>query len=349
MKIAELQIRPGAQFHVGRVAADPEIALNESSDWIHSDTLFSALINIAAKVFPSETDTIAGHFRNGDIRFSSIFYFMEEEGRPRIYFLPKPLHYNLLVKYDFKQWAGVQFISKSIWEQGILPEKWEQRCTAYQGSFLVLKTEISGRALKYDNEIRIFNSPTLPKVAVHKQREEDSFYYTSNFQIPDNSSFVPGLKIGMYFLLDVKASFEADPIYKKIMSLLALLPDEGLGGERSTGCGRFDGLNLLTYDWLLPESNARVAISLVSPSKGDFGKMKQYRTVLRGGRSDRRIPRPLKVVRMLTEGSIFESEPEGDIADISPSKKHGKFFRYGKALTLPAHPDSLTYEPTKDK
>ena len=94
MNAVILKCKPFSAFHFGQVAVDADTSLNDTSEFLHSDTLFSAIINLAARVYPSEVNTLLALFGHNDVlpkvRLSSGFYCLQK-GESFLYFLPKPL------------------------------------------------------------------------------------------------------------------------------------------------------------------------------------------------------------------------------------------------------------------
>lgn len=72
----------GGQYHLG------EAGLDDTSDILHADTLFSALTNIYAMAF-SGADRFVNMVDEGKLRFSSCFYALLAPDKP-VFFLPKP-------------------------------------------------------------------------------------------------------------------------------------------------------------------------------------------------------------------------------------------------------------------
>jgi CRISPR-associated protein Csm4 len=126
-----------------------------------------------------------------------------------------------------------------------------------------------------------------------------------------------------------------------------LLAEEGIGGERSSGAGKF------TPEWLdLPsqwqeiinfdQPNCYSLISLFwqSPLPSDLTNASYYEIQERGGWigspfSGRQLRR--KMVRMFTEGSVFDFLPQGQLANVTPInfQKIHNIYRSGISLSLP--------------
>jgi CRISPR-associated protein Csm4 len=338
MQAIILKCTPNSQFHFGQVAVDADTSLNDTSDFIHSDTLFSALINLANKAFPNDVHkvlTLLGHgATEPKLRLSSAFYCLEKGGQ-YLYFLPKPLNSQLTIEKEHKQLKKIQFISKAVWEQRLTPDNWlkEQGCKIIQKSFVVTAQEYLDFTLKADDDI--FKTEPLPKVAIHKQEKANSFYYQTNIQIGKLSE----AHIHFYFLLD---GFEKlnDTEKSIITILLKMLPSEGIGGERTTGCGIFKGMTQKEFNVSNNAANQFVTLSLTNPSsKEEFATFLQYDIIKRGGRRlgvaiDSEKGSFLKRINMITEGSVVSKQIRGRIQDISPEEDKS-YLRNGIGFALP--------------
>lgn len=343
MKAIILKCTPLNQFHFGQVAVDADTSLNDTSNFIHSDTLFSALINLTANIFPDEIDVVLKLLGKGivepKLRLSSAFYCLELNGQ-MLYFLPKPLNSQLTIGKEHKILKKIQFISKGVWEQGILPDKWigkGQGCKVIQKTFVVTDDEFA--LFKLTNESCICNSVTLPKVAIHQLSKENSFYYQTNIQIGKLDDTL----IHYYFLMDGWENLNATE--KSIVDiLLKMLPSVGIGGERTTGCGIFKGIEQKEFGIQAKAINQFVTVSLTNPAtKEEFAAFQEYDIVKRGGRrlgvAETAKGRLLKRINMITEGSVTNAQVNGRIQDISPDDKVLKdetpYLRSGICFSLP--------------
>ncbi|MFA6843712.1 MAG: hypothetical protein WCR33_04850, partial [Bacilli bacterium] len=202
---------------------------------------------------------------------------------------------------------------------------------------------------EYDNEkaiqIKLFGITNIPQVRVHTNEEKGNFYQTINVQIADNRDLFSKLAIHFYFLLQKMPS-------KNLETVFNMLPYEGIGGQRSTGCGQVQTVHY-TETNLFDSLNGDVflALSKIIPTQLDLDKMGEntfYKTTIRGGRIlkkydktendvniDPKIER-LKQIRMIDEGAIFEQEVKGRMRDLCPVDGiyNKPYFRYGKAFLL---------------
>ncbi|MEW6498366.1 MAG: type III-A CRISPR-associated RAMP protein Csm4, partial [Cyanobacteriota bacterium] len=155
---------------------------------------------------------------------------------------------------------------------------------------------------------------------------------------------------GLYFLIHFpKADAQ---LADKLQAALHLLGEEGLGGERSSGAGRFEVQWLdLPEIWQsilnLPEQsvhhclislfwdNEPATLAQLITDTNDAS----YEIIERGGWiaspfSGRQLRR--KMVRMFSEGSVFPARPVGKLADVKPAQfDTHQIYRNGIALSLP--------------
>ncbi len=338
MKTIILHCKPNTRFHFGKVGIDPDASLNDTSHHLHSDTLYSAIINIAVRLYGDMSDEfneILLAFEEGEIKLSSVFYCIENEN-DRVYFLPKPYHWQREVKDKFKEYNKIKFISKGIWEQGIHPSKWEAETVLIQNQFRALKSEFSDETLSTLKDFKIYKVDTQPKVFVSKQIQEDSLYFLNNVIIADNSEIVTGLKPLLYFLIDAKDDdFYKSAAYLHILACIRMLPTEGIGGERSSGSGLFEKISINDEFELKLESEMKATLSLYTPKEEkEMEVWNAWQTIQRGGRRTYEHGN-LKYINMLREGSVFNNSVEGHISDISEGSGRGIYKRYGKAFCIP--------------
>lgn len=351
-------------------------SLNTISTIIHSDTLFSALVINYLKLYGEDDSQLSlkdfiALFRKGNIKISSAFHCIEKVAENEseekkkdseyLYFLPKPDAYNLKEEDDnHKATKKVAFLSKGLWGKNPFNTHYEH---IMGGTHAIDAKELEAFDLnqlkrgKILADVKLTGQNFLPKVVVHKKTQEDSYYSVSNVQLmpiqlksktPEKKRFLP---IHFYFLMENEGL--TDLQLKRLKACIYLLEDEGIGGERSVGCGRIEGVEF--RDWeavkiaeppkgsdekVIP-FNARCTLSLTIPKNNtDFKKYDFYKLLKRGGSAigvgtDNRYAR--KQVRMVKEGAIVSAEVEGSIADISPDKAaKDSILRYGKALTIEA-------------
>lgn len=328
-----LKCNTATKFHSGKIRVDTTNMLEDSSEILHSDTLFSALVNLAAKVMPNQIEDFIRLFEENKLKISSIFYCLEKEDK-YIYFLPKPLNFNILQSgKDRKSVKKVKYISKGIWEQKIDVTQWfdATKCTVIQNKFVCLNEELVdlGIEAKHRQLLRFFDEIATPKVHVHKKRsDKDNRYYSqANVHIADNEGVV---NVHLFFLLQENLEEQEK---KQFNTLLALLPFEGIGGDRSAGSGIFEGINQKAFS-IKNQNGKAISLSLSIPANDkEFSAYENYEFSLRGGRQTH-ADGILKRVRVVNEGAVLNADIHGNIVDISNDTSKVTYLRNGKCLTL---------------
>lgn len=163
----------------------------------------------------------------------------------------------------------------------------------------------------------------LPKVAVDRVTANTSIYYVSLLKFKDG---------GFYFLVDGKT--------REIEIALKYLADEGIGGKRTWGLGRFE-FEFEDFNFKTPKnSNAFVTLSVVFPQ--NLESIVFWKPIIRGGWTlkGKQIRKPRII--MVSEGSVFSGEEHGRVVDLDEfvegfSAKVGhKVFINGKSFLIPA-------------
>jgi CRISPR-associated protein Csm4 len=144
-----------------------------------------------------------------------------------------------------------------------------------------------------------------------------------------------GTKVHFYFLLDIE-NLTTDET-KLLNQVLYLLPYEGIGGERTTGCGLFLGFVKQAFNLQVIDNQYFVSISLVNPNHNEeFQAFKNYQIVTRGGRQiGQSGGQILKKVNMIAEGAVVAQAIRGRIVSIAPAGLKTPYLRNGIAMTLP--------------
>jgi CRISPR-associated protein Csm4 len=322
------------------------IGIEETSERVRSDTLFSAWMSAYARLFgKNEVEELLQKFLHDSppTRMSSTFIYCQD-GERTIYYLPRPLKFP--IKYPegddsefFKTYKKLNYIPLEIWQRWYQGEGF----TNSDAQELIVQ-QTKGKS---DGELQrgkdyyknAFKIGQIPKTTVDRVTRATNFYHTGfvQFGAEKNPS-------GLYFLLYFPQSDRQ--IENDLHAALNLLGEEGLGGERSTGAGRF------TAQWLeLPETWQNIVsfsegtyYTLMSlfwelPLPEGFLKHASYDVQERGGWiaspfSGRQLRR--QFVRMFTEGSVFTAEPQGKLANVTPQgfETHA-IYRSGISLSLP--------------
>lgn len=305
-----------SRLHIGEDY--PGIGMESSASVIHSDTLFSAIVNqwamLPAKNGNLPLKKLLEQFKKEEPPFliSSAFYFRSTD-KGTTYYLPKPLvddpKLMELKAVRHLELADFIKIARGEWFEGNLPQ---------------------------DPEDEIVKPLYSPRISLDRINSGSNLFHAETITFRNG---------GLYFIIHLK-DISLLPTLRLCLNLLA---EAGLGGERSTGCGLFEWSELSIEkdpQWeplweLEKESNNKFClISLCFPRKEEVNNLIGYNLALRKGwiySTSTNLQLKRKTCQMLGEGSIFSKEPKGDMADVTPGefKKIHSVYRYGKAFTLP--------------
>lgn len=352
------------------------IGLESTSERVSSDTLFSALFSTYARCYgKTGVEALLTKFQENPqsppFRLSSTFVYRRVPNKNgSIDYLPKllelPKNYpagNDDLEFT-KTFKSLNYLPLPIWRRWYQGDGFDESDRAQ----LIAKTEknesgYKGKLLDQAGTFdygKAFASYQLPKVAVDRTTRATNFYHTGLVQYAwepsRNSSSVeeegdePVVSLaGLYFLIQFA---ESNSVVDELHAALVLLGEEGIGGERSSGAGRFQVEWLdLTKEWqdvVHFKGNHHGLISLFWEhplTKGLLTDATRYELQERGGwiaspfsgQQQRR-----KALQMFTEGSVFPDQPQGRLADVTPCDEKGnrrfrehKIYRSGIALSLP--------------
>ncbi len=341
MEAIILKCSADARFHFGTTAPDNDTALSQTSECFHSDTLFSALVVLCNKVFPDMVNPLIEYFKSGGVTISSGSYCMDlfENGDfvRRCFFFPKPVHFNLLVEdmVERKTVSRVQYISKTIWEKGIAPKDWDRyKCYKIQGKFLLHPEDLSPRiGRKIDGLMEV---KSQPKIADHARKKDNNIFFQTDLFLRSANVNQWSVQPHFFFLLDFQTHNEK--LKNLIYLLIDILPDDGIGGSISTGCGQIMGVEKAEMNFSFQEKSAHqsVSMSLLGFEKGqmiEYNNLLTGKVIVRGGRNTARDGR-LQRIKMIAEGALVKGEVKGSIISIHPEKP---YLRNGKNFALPIH------------
>ncbi|KAB8331445.1 type III-A CRISPR-associated RAMP protein Csm4 [Scytonema tolypothrichoides VB-61278] len=351
--------------HFGEVG----IGIEETSDRVRSDSLFSAWVSAYARLFGKDVvEELLQKFPTDNqpqvispLRVSSTFIYRQENERT-IYYLPRPLKFPINYPQGtekelefFKTYKKLNYLPLEVWQ------RWYQGEGFINADAEELIAETKGKSQGHLRQAGTFDYKKafvidqFPKIAVDRITRATNLYHTGlvQFQWEENGNGIQSLS-GLYFLLQF--SPEGEKLADNLKAALHLLGEEGLGGERSSGAGRFH------VEWLefpevpensqkklptVPENWQKVVkfsagthhtlMSLLweSPLPDDFLNNASYEIQERGGWiAENQVRR--KMVRMFSEGSVFLAPPQGKLVDVTPKdfKKHC-IYRSGISLSLP--------------
>lgn len=148
-----------------------------------------------------------------------------------------------------------------------------------------------------DENLDFMKKLEVPKVALDRITSNSSIYYLSCVRFRDGA--------GLYFLVRGRD--------RMIRIALRYLEDEGLGGKKTWGLGKFE---FRTEDFRLrARGDEYVTLSLTLPT--DLSKVRYWKPVTRSGwiNSQYCSLRKPKMI-MASEGSIFKEEESGRLIDL---------------------------------
>jgi len=339
------------------------IGLEQTSERVLSDTLFSAWMSAYAKLFgKDEVGQILQEYEQNPqsaFRISStcIYHCYEEE---YTYYLPRPLVFpkGYPQEDDWeidKVYKKLNYLPLEVWH------RWYQSEEGMTNDIDELR-EIAEAKTKYDipkdgnlYEARTFaygetfKTCLIPKVAVDRITRATNFYHTGFVKFrwePERDEYT-----GLYFLINFPPNFDQN-IKENLRMSLELLGEEGLGGERSSGAGRFEpewlDLDETWQDIVAPQitnpHHCLISLYWQNPKNGlPNGLLEEsssYELVERRGWisspfSGRQLRR--KSVGMFAEGSVFPISVFGELANVTPSdfRANHSIYRSGICLSLP--------------
>lgn len=296
-------------LHIGSDEAG--IGVENVQSMIHSDTIFSALVNSASLMNNNYIDFLL----QGNFRISSAFPYKENH-----YFLPRPFYPfpSTFGKYskEVKKLEFLQEVDFQAWIKGELNEK-----------------NITGAISRSQNIEEISTIDIRPRNFIDRQTSNTIIYHCGGVVFQKNC--------GLYFVLETDNEDKG-----KFQDILKALKKLGFGGERSIGYGQFSFEVIGSIDteagiWKNIKNNEGNSFSLLSlchPAEKENIDAKAYQTVLRKGwvfstSSKKQMKR--KTLRMFKEGSVFINQLKGKIVDVTPQGFNDHdVYRYGKALSV---------------
>jgi CRISPR-associated protein Csm4 len=324
------------------------IGIEETSERVRSDSLFSAWVSIYARLFDKvAVEELLQLFPTPEqpqlippFRISSTFIY-REIGNDTIYYLPRPLKFPINYPEDdlnfFKTYKKLNFLPLKVWQRWYQGTGFDQEADVKELTTYTTKGKSEGNLNNcgtFDYK-KAYKINQMPKVAIDRVTRATNFYHTGFVQFAWEKD-----SAGLYFLLQL--SPEGEKLADKLQAALELLGEEGIGGERSSGAGRFTVIwSDLTDIWNdvtnFKSGNYHTLLSVFwdDSISTDFLTEASYEIQERGGWiAENQLRR--KMVRMFSEGSVFISPPQGKLVNVTPDNFHRhRIYRSGISLTLP--------------
>ncbi len=286
--------------------------------FIHSDTFFSALFIEILQFFGEKTANVFLEKCNcGDVKLSSLLPYNENG-----YFFPKPV---LHLEREVQEVQKDSTLKKKHKNLNFIESKDMQKYIKH----------LMG---KQDNIDDIFHKDffgktnVLNKVRVNYEKENE-LYTLSTFTFDENC--------GLYAIIECEQDF-----YFDVLEIgLNMLQYSGLGGERSSGYGKFkkaEAKDTSLLDMLDNKAEKYMLLALLLPTEEEILNIKEdvsgYKLIQRKGfiASDdfSHIPIKKKSIVAFAEGSCFNYYPKGQIVNVAPSGGNHNVYRYGKPICV---------------
>lgn len=318
------------QLHLGRAtgaAQTGKLGLEKTETYIPADTLFSAICQTWATFYAPESLTT--DFLNQYTAESGTLPFMLTSAFPyadNVYFFPKPITYQTRSKKSKR----VQFVSNNIFRDvltGNPPDFDEDNLINSDNVWISTDEKEQLKELMDENKkVNVWETDTRPRVTIGAQSAGSEIWHVQTVQFNTDC--------GLWFA----AQFDADETKQKVETLLRVLGDTGIGGERNAGYGAFDfteatleipeaevGNQFVTLSPICPNSSEQLA-QLLADDTGDIAY--NFSLVKKNGRTSRR-----KQVNMFTEGSVLRTNEShiGQLVNLTPDNSEHPVYRYGYA------------------
>ena len=177
------------------------------------------------------------------------------------------------------------------------------------------------------NPFTIWSTNTRPRVTLGSQNAGSEIWHLETVQFNTNC--------GLWFA----AEFDSDETKQKIETLLHVLGDTGIGGERNVGYGLFDFAETTFEMPAIEGGNQFVTLSPICPKSPE--ELTQLRTgniaytlnPLQGWVRTTGIASRRKQVSMFAEGSVLHTGDAqiGRLVDVKPDNWEHPVYRYGYA------------------
>ena len=285
----------------------------EPAGIIHSDTLFSSIINEWVKMYPNRSiDDMVLSLNSGKpfFKISSAFPFFYSD-----YYLPTPIGTDELYREKLKD---VTFLELHDFLE------------LAEGNHEKIRKKTFGK--KYDFIIPF----TAPRVSIDRITTASNPYYISGWSMKEGG--------GLYFLVDLKNKSVED----ELLFCIKMLGETGIGADKSAGFGTFKSEiiqidNVSEWVELFKErrggSTAYYSLCLCCPADNEEAKEALSYHILsrKGWIYSTSTPKQIKrrECRMFAEGSLFKRPIKGKIADVTPSDfTDHKIYRYGLRMMI---------------
>ncbi len=313
-----VKMRPKGPLHLG----EREV-LEGSASLPHADTVFSALCHAWILLY-GEPNWLSQNNSFPPFKISSAFPWFGNK-----FFLPVPLSFIPRQKEEKK----VAYLAITLWER--LAHGEEIDFSAHQNDIIqssgkiLINSSLSKRVWVYEERPRV----GLSSLSAHPG---ERFFHFGEVWFAKEA--------GLYFLVET-----SEEIWEKLQGVFRLVADEGIGGDRSVGCGLFEAPEFDTLSIRVPNSLFQMLVSTYYPRDDELEGLENgyYELIERAGYVYSPYGQSLRraKVRLFRAGSVFPCvhPREGKLVEVTPSAfKLHKVFRYGIFMGLPVKlPETL--------
>ncbi len=307
------------------------VGYEETGNMIHSDTLFSAIMSLWGNFYEDDIESLC---KTPSFIISSAFPFKKD-----VLFFPRPM---VRIGKDAegddkkeKKIKKVEFISQELLESILKGEsgnlEFNEKDTLQSGKFWHLNQS------SFDKNDIIFAERELPRVTIDRNTNSSEIFYFSEIVFNRDA--------GLFFL----AKFIDKRIKQKFETVLRLLGDEGIGGDKRMGKGLFSLDIKENFHVSFPENtDAFLTLSLYYPQESEFNggilNDASYNLLSRKGwlHAPGAMTLRRKEIRTFTEGSVFNAigKPLYGTNPCVLEKNENlglrhNIYRYGIAFNLP--------------
>lgn len=296
----------------------------QTHHYIHSDTLFSAILSNWNRFYDDSIETLLLDF---PLTLSSAFPYSLNN-----YYFPRPLK-KLPIIFDdnnhnaFKKLNKIKFIEKELFEKFL-----DGRSIPFSDIYF----SPSGQFISLNKSVAdMFEEREISRNTIDRITGCTTIFYFSEIMFQEDS--------GLFFIVRFKLSDKETR--KKFETILRFLCDVGIGGDRNVGKGLFQLQIIENFSIKEPQlTNSILNLSLFHPTpveiQNQLLKSSSYEIINRRGWITSPPYQTLrkKSVNMFREGSIFPDLNKEDYGDI-PIVAHRlqglidfNVYRYGKGF-----------------
>lgn len=332
MKVARIPLQPHSRFHFGQFRVDTNVALSNTTEVAHSDTLFAALIS-SYYLLTNDATELVFQFKSG-LKISSLFYYLKT-GNDIIYLLPKPIFLDIYSVRDgnHKLRNKIKYVSHRVWQKGFDTSEWtdESKFKLIQNQQILITIEEFDK-LKLMESNFIYKIVDQPKNPIRESNNDSNIFYRADVEIGK----IENVEIGFYLIYK---SYDFDEILLK--TAINILAFSGIGGDRSNsgrnmGVPVFDDFVEISTIEKNMFNNGYCNLSLLLPdNQTELDEVKFSQTIFRGGANSGINNNNYQGIRMIIEGGLLFNEIEGKVAEIGLSDIGVQALKYGKSIFLP--------------